>query len=53
MFTIEQINDLHVRLGSAKTFPNYVPGLKALGVGAIPTWPTAIRNTWGRPDVPT
>ena len=32
MFTIEQINDLHNRLGSAKTFPEYVRGLKALGV---------------------
>jgi hypothetical protein len=32
MFTIEQINDLHDRLGSAKTFPEYVRGLKALGV---------------------
>jgi hypothetical protein len=32
MFTIEQINDLHVRLGSAKTFPEYAPGLKALSV---------------------
>jgi uncharacterized protein YbcV (DUF1398 family) len=32
MFTIEQINDLHDRLGSAKTFPEYVRALKALGV---------------------
>lgn len=32
MFTIEQINDLHARLGSAKTFPEYVLALKALGV---------------------
>jgi uncharacterized protein YbcV (DUF1398 family) len=32
MFTIEQINDLHDRLGSAKTFPEYVRALKATGV---------------------
>jgi Protein of unknown function (DUF1398) len=32
MFTIEQINDLHARLGSAKTLPEYVRALKALGV---------------------
>jgi hypothetical protein len=32
MFTIEQINDLHARLGSAKTLPEYVLALKALGV---------------------
>jgi hypothetical protein len=32
MFTIEQINDLHARLGSAKTLPKYVLALKALGV---------------------
>ena len=32
MFTIEQINDLHDRLGSAKTFPEYVRALKAIGV---------------------
>jgi uncharacterized protein YbcV (DUF1398 family) len=32
MFTIEQINDAHDRLGSAKTFPEYVRALKALGV---------------------
>ena len=32
MFTIAQINDLHDRLGSAKTFPEYVRALKALGV---------------------
>jgi uncharacterized protein YbcV (DUF1398 family) len=30
--TIEQINDLHARLGSARTFPEYVRALKALGV---------------------
>ncbi len=32
MFTIEQINDLHARLGSARTFPEYVRALNALGV---------------------
>jgi uncharacterized protein YbcV (DUF1398 family) len=32
MFTIEQINDLHDRLGGAKTFTEYVLALKALGV---------------------
>jgi uncharacterized protein YbcV (DUF1398 family) len=32
VFTVERINDLHARVGSAKTFPEYVRGLKALGV---------------------
>jgi hypothetical protein len=32
MFTIEQINDLHVRLGSARTLPEYVRALNVLGV---------------------
>ncbi|MGC2446299.1 MAG: DUF1398 family protein [Candidatus Sulfotelmatobacter sp.] len=32
MFTIEQINDLHARLGSTKTLAEYVRALKALGV---------------------
>jgi hypothetical protein len=32
MFTLEQINDLHARLGSARTFPEYVRALKVLGV---------------------
>jgi len=31
MFTIERINDLHARLGSAKTLPEYVLALKTLG----------------------
>jgi hypothetical protein len=31
-FTIEQINDLHARLGSARTLAEYVRALKALGV---------------------
>jgi len=32
MFTIEEINDLHARLGSARTLAEYMGGLKALGV---------------------
>ncbi|MFZ0419041.1 MAG: DUF1398 family protein [Candidatus Sulfotelmatobacter sp.] len=32
MFTIEQIDDLHACLGSARTLPEYVRALKALGV---------------------
>ncbi len=32
MFRIEQINDLHARLGSARTFAEYVRALKALGI---------------------
>ena len=32
MFTIEEINDLHARLGSARTLAEYVRALKALGV---------------------
>jgi uncharacterized protein YbcV (DUF1398 family) len=32
MFTIEQINHLHDQLGSAKTLPEYVRALQALGV---------------------
>ncbi len=32
MYTLEQINDVHARLGSAKTFAEYVRALKALGV---------------------
>ena len=32
MFTINEINHLHARLGSAKTFTEYVLALKALGV---------------------
>jgi hypothetical protein len=50
MFTIERINGLHARLGSARTLPEYVLALKGLGVElvTIPTWPTAIRSTSGR-----
>jgi len=32
MFTLEQIHDLHSRLGSARTLPEYVLALKGLGV---------------------
>ena len=32
MFTIQEINDLHARLGSARTFSEYVRALNALGV---------------------
>ena len=32
MFTIEQINDLHARLGSARTLAEYVLALKGIGV---------------------
>jgi hypothetical protein len=32
MFRIQQINDLHARLGSAKTFSEYLRALSALGV---------------------
>jgi len=32
MFTIEQIDDLHARLGSAKTLLEYVRALKALRI---------------------
>src|SRR6267143_7264480 len=32
MFTIERINDLDARLGSARTLPEYVLALKGLGV---------------------
>jgi hypothetical protein len=32
MFTIEQINELHCQLGSARMLPEYVRALKALGV---------------------
>jgi hypothetical protein len=32
MFTIEQVNEVHARLGNARTFVEYVRALKALGV---------------------
>jgi uncharacterized protein YbcV (DUF1398 family) len=32
VFTIEQINDVHARLGGASTFTEYVLALKGLGV---------------------
>src|SRR5262249_5206834 len=38
MFTIEQVNGLHARLGSAKTVSEYVQALTALGVGRADTY---------------
>lgn len=32
MFTLEQIDDLHARLGNAETFSEYMQALKAIGV---------------------
>ena len=32
MFTLKEINELHARLGSARTLPEYVRALKGLGV---------------------
>jgi uncharacterized protein YbcV (DUF1398 family) len=32
MFTFEQVNEVHARLGNARTFVEYVRALKALGV---------------------
>jgi hypothetical protein len=44
-----QLDNLHVWLGSARTFVQHVLALKALGVdGSIPSWPMAIRNILGR-----
>jgi hypothetical protein len=49
MLIIDEINDLHAWLGSARTLAEYVRALKALGVEpTIPTWLTAIRSTSGR-----
>ncbi|HEY7303991.1 MAG TPA: DUF1398 family protein [Bryobacteraceae bacterium] len=39
MFTIEQINDLHARLGSARTLPEHVLALKKLGVERYDSYP--------------
>jgi len=48
MFSIEQINDLHARLGSARTLPEYVLALKGLGVERYDSsWPATIRSTSG------
>ena len=51
MFTLEQINDVHPRLGSAKSFTEYALALKALGVeradsylGAVPPRSDALKN---------
>ena len=32
MFTLEQINAIHERLGNAKTLPQYLEALKNIGV---------------------
>jgi hypothetical protein len=48
MFTDEQINVLQARLGSAKTLPEYVRALKALGHRTVRSCLAAIRNTSGR-----
>jgi uncharacterized protein YbcV (DUF1398 family) len=32
MFTLEQINDIHNRLGNAETLPQYLEALKKIGV---------------------
>ena len=32
MFTLEQINDIHDRLGNAETLPQYLEALKNIGV---------------------
>ena len=46
MFTLEQINDLHQRLGSAKTFPEYVRALKAIGVERCDSYLTDGRSEY-------
>jgi len=33
MFTLEQINDIHDRLGNADTLSQYLEALKNIGVG--------------------
>jgi hypothetical protein len=49
MFTIEQIDDIHARLGSARTFTEYVQALKhSASNGTILTSLMAIRSTSGR-----
>jgi len=49
MFTIEQINDLHARFGSAKTFTEYVLALKGLGVERYDSYMAdGLRSTSGR-----
>ncbi len=35
MFSIKQINDVHARLGSANTLPEYVRALKALNTSGL------------------
>jgi Protein of unknown function (DUF1398) len=49
MFTIEELNELHARLGSARTFPSMCGRLRdSASNSMIPTWRAAIRNTSGR-----
>jgi hypothetical protein len=49
VFSIEQINDRHARLGRSRTLPEYVRALNALGVERYDSYlPTAILNTSGR-----
>lgn len=40
MFTMEQIDDLHTRLGKAETLVEYVRGLNAIGVEKYDTYLT-------------
>jgi uncharacterized protein YbcV (DUF1398 family) len=46
MFTMEQINDLHARLGQAKTFFEYVVALNALGVEKYDSYLTDGRSEY-------
>lgn len=47
MFTIEQIEDLYAPLGSAKTLPEYVRALKALGVERYDSLLPGKSGCWG------
>ena len=38
MFTIAQIESLHEKVKSGADFPNYIQGIKALGVTSFETW---------------
>jgi uncharacterized protein YbcV (DUF1398 family) len=38
MFTIEQLNDLHDRLGTMETFPEYVRALRSAGVRSFDSY---------------
>jgi uncharacterized protein YbcV (DUF1398 family) len=46
MFTIEQINDLHARLGNAETLFEYVRALNALGVEKYDSYLTDGRSEY-------